>query len=82
MLDEFTCSILNNLPRGESYALSLQPDASTGMLGLVVSVDGQAHAVEIGYDNEFQFEADQEQIGAFLIDRVQKRGGCGGCKCG
>lgn len=84
MLDEVTCSVLDALPRGSDYQLSLEPNPDAGMLALMVSIDGEPHAVGIAYENEHQFEADREQIGAYLIERKQKSGcgGCGSCRCG
>jgi hypothetical protein len=83
MIDDVTRSLLDNLPRGGQYDLSVVPDADTAMQALTVTIDGTTHHPGIGYDTPEQFEYDREQIATYLVTRKQRGcGGCGGCSCG
>lgn len=81
MIDDVTRSLLDSLPRGGSYALSVAHDAASDMHALTIVIDGQAFQPGIGYESSDDFEFDREQIAEYLVTRKQKCGGCGTCRC-
>ena len=83
MIDDLTRSLLDGLPRGGQYDLSVVHDPETAMHALTISIDGEQHRPGIGYETPEQFEYDREQIATYLVTRKQKScGGCGSCRCG
>jgi len=83
MIDDLTRSLLDSLPRGGRYDLSVVADPQTAMQALQITIDGETHRPGIGYETLEQFEYDREQISSYLVTRKQKGcGGCGNCSCG
>ena len=83
MIDEVTRSLLDSLPRGASYDLSVAHDAESNLHALTIVIDGESFRPGIGYESSDDFEFDRDQIAEYLVTRKQKGscGGCGGCRC-
>ncbi|AYH42776.1 hypothetical protein [Azoarcus sp. DN11] len=82
MIDDVTRSLLDSLPRGGRYDLSVAHDPASDLHALTIVIDGETFQPGIGYESSDDFEFDRDQIAAYLVTRKQKCGGCGSCSCG